>query len=453
MSQADNQAARSRGSRTLQALEIPEFRRFYLGLGISLIGSWLQAAAVRWIVFERTGSEEALGLVEAASILPGLVVGLFAGSLADRVAPKPLILFAQTGQMLFAFGLAAAVAFDDAQPWKLALLVACNRVFVAFEMPGRLVLLHGLVGRDLMPNAIALHSGLFNASRILGPALAGPCLIWLGGAACFGLNGLSYLAAIVALLTIRPVAAERPAGGHHSGILGGLSYLRSDHRVAALFLMVGFFGVFGMGYDAMVPAYARKVVQTDVVGYSLLMASSGAGATLGAFWVASMGGVRRKERLILGGLALFAVGLAGLAIFPPWIEARWPEVRLAMPVASACLLVVGLGAVIFYASAQSLIQSTVPDALRGRMMGIWMVVYSGSVPLGALLTGSAAQAWGVGRIILVSSVLCLLVAAVAWKTRLIAARQGFEADPSARIDLMPSMIESSTGSAQGEGRP
>ncbi len=193
--------------RTFAALRHPGFQRFYAGQAISLIGTWLQAAAVRWLVFEQTQSEYLLGVVEVAALMPGLLVGLVAGALADRVAPLRMILLMECGQMLLALLLAALVAAGAVPIWQMATILALTRICVTFELPSRQVFFYELVGSETLPNAIALSSGLFNATRVIGPALAGFGLTYLGAAGCFALNGLSYLAAIAAVLSIR---LERP---------------------------------------------------------------------------------------------------------------------------------------------------------------------------------------------------------------------------------------------------
>jgi len=403
--------------RTFSALSNPSYRRFYVGQGISLIGSWLQAAAVNWIVFTATNSELWLGIVAAASVLPGLLVGIFAGALADRVEPKHMILLMEVAQMMLAFTLAILVGLGVAEVSHLAVILALTRVCVAFEMPSRQVFLYQLVGRAELTNAIALNSGLFNASRVLGPALAGICYASLGATACFSFNGLSFMAAITAVLLIpRPKVEPTLHSEGHRGVLGGVSYVWHDRRVGGLFLLMALFGIVGMGYDAMIPAYARRVIDTGVGGYSVLLSSSGVGATFGALAVASLGGLGSKARLVLSGLLLFAVSLAGAAGLPPLIGASWPTTaRLVL--ASACLFGVGFGAVVFYSATQTLIQVSVPDHLRGRVMGIWMIAFSGSVPLGSLWTGRLASTWGLSATIGLSSILCMLIALTAVASR------------------------------------
>ena len=413
---------RSVRSPTFAALDHPDFRRYFIGQGISLAGTWLQGAAVRWLVFDQTHSEFLLGVVEVASLMPGLLVGLFAGALADRVRPLRMIVLMECGQMVLAFVLALVVWLEVFQVWHLALILALARICVTFELPSRQVFFFELVGPENLSNAIALNSGLFNATRVVGPALAGVSLSLLGAAGCFALNGVSYVAAIAAVLSIRLAPRPRPRGPEPFSLkelLGGLGYLKNDRRIFAQFALVAFFGFVGMGYEAMVPAYARTVVGTGVYGYSLLLAWSGIGATAGAFVIASLGGVRRKERLTIAGTVIFGACLAGAALLPTFF-APAPTSPARLVAASVCLLGAGFGAVLFYSSSMTLIQLAAPDHLRGRIMGIWMIVYSGSVPLGALWTGRVAQSLGVSFVMGFSAVLCVVVGLLVWASGVLA---------------------------------
>jgi MFS family permease len=419
---ADRSVFHAVRSQTFASLGIPEFRRYYLGQGISLIGTWLQAAAVRWLVYDQSHSEFTLGILEVASLLPGLFVGLVAGAVADGIAPLKMIVLMECGQMVLAFLLALLVGLGIVQIWQMIVILALARICVTFELPSRQVFFYELVGPEFLSNAIALNSGLFNATRVLGPALAGVCLTLLGATGCFALNGVSYMAAIAAVLSIRLVPRPRPLR-HETFrldvILGGLGYLRSERRIFAQYALVTFFGIVGMGYEAMVPAYARRVVQTDVGGYSTLLACAGVGATLGALVVASLGGMRRKDRLTIAGMVIFGVSLACAASLPVLLPASAPAWG-RLSAASLFLTGAGFGAVLFYSSSMTLIQLAVPDQLRGRIMGIWMIVYSGSVPLGALWTGRVAQSWGVAFVMGLSAVLCVLTALGVLASRVLA---------------------------------
>ena len=392
---------------------MPDYRKFYIGQGVSLIGTWLQDAAVSWIVYDMTGSEWISGLVAAAGTVPGLFVGLYAGALADRVPPKETILLTQIAQMLMALLLAMLVWTGRAQIWEMALILAVTRVCVTFEMPSRQVFLYDLVGKSSIPNAIALNSGLFNASKVVGPALAGICLARLGRTACFTLNGASYLAAIAALMLIhRP---HKPRLPHHElggGLLGGLRYIAHDRHLAALFVGMSFFGVVGMGYAALIPAYSRRVLGLGEAGYGVLLAVSGVGATVGALLLASFGGLRRQHLLIPGGAVLFGVSIAAAGGLPPLLFAL-NQRTIGLVAANLGLFGAGVGALVFYAATQTLIQTNLPDALRGRIMGVWMIVFSGSVPLGSLCAGGLAWVFGVSSVMIGSAIACVVAGSLA----------------------------------------
>ncbi len=423
----DGETAPRRG--TFAALAIRDYRHYYTGQGISLIGTWLQAAAVRWLVYEQTGSADRLGLIEAANLMPGLIVGLFAGAISDRVAPKRMILAMQFGQMACAAILAILVASGTVRFWHMVAVLACTRICVSFELPSRYVFLYDLVGAASLTNAIALNSGLFNATRVLGPALVGVGFAALGAAGCFAINAASHLAAIGTVLAIR--VDPKPRGDLGRGaalgdVLEGLAYLRRDRAVAGRVALMGFFGVAGMGFDAMMPVFAQTVVGVGVGGYSALLASGGAGATAGALTVARLGDGVDKDRMGALGIVGFSLFLLLAALFPGWTSPKWPAAaRLAC--ASGCMFGTWLGASFFYSSTQTMVQMVIPPGLRGRIIGIWMVVFSGSVPLGALWTGRASAVWGVTPVMAASALACLAVGCWQLSTHG-RARQGPDAD-------------------------
>ena len=400
-------------SQTFASLESVNFRRFYLGQGISLIGTWLQAAAVRWIVFDQTGSEPMLGVIEAANLMPGLLVGIVAGAVADRFAPRSMILAMEAGQMILAFALAGLVWNDASSVWQMALVLALARILVTFELPSRQVFLFEMVGARNIPNAIALNSGLFNATRVIGPALAGLGLSALGAPGCFFLNGISFFAAIAAVLSIRTVSAasrtSSPRPFTLREVLGGLEYLGREPTIRNHFLLMAFFGVMGMGYEAMMPSFARRVVGTGVQGYGVILAAAGAGATVGAFGMASLGGIRRKERIVIAGMMVFAVSLGAGASFHVWVPGSWPE-PIRVMAASLCLLGAGFGGVLFYAATQTRIQLVVPDHLRGRGDGGLDDRLLRIRPPRCPLDRAAAAAGGVSTVMGFSAVLCFLTA-------------------------------------------
>jgi len=421
----------SSGTGTFASLSNRNYRHYYSGQGVSLIGTWLQAAAVRWIVYEQTNSATLLGVIEVANLMPGLLFGLFAGAVSDRVRPRTMILAMEFGQMICAFALAILVGAGVAQFWQMAVILALTRVCVSFAQPSRQVYLYELVGPESLGNAIALNSGLFNATRVLGPALAGLGLELMGAAWCFALNGIGRFASIGAVFAIRVGDRAKPArsgGAAMRTVLAGLYYLREEPRMARLFALMGFFGFMGMGYESMTPIYATRVLGAEVGGYGLILACGGAGATVGALTVARVGDNHRKDQTALLGLLIFAAFLFCAAAHPGFVESRWP-VSARLAAGGVCLFGAGFGASVFYSSTQTLIQLMIPPHLRGRIMGVWMVVFSGSVPLGALWTGWAASVWGVTPVMAFSAVVCIAMGLFLLATDALAERPASPDEP------------------------
>ena len=391
------------------------YRWFYAGQGASLIGTWSQAAAARWIVYQITSSERAVGIVDAVEVLPGVFVGLFAGAVADRVSGRLMLAAMQVGQATLAFTLALMVGSGRVEVWQMALLLALSQIFVTFEEPSRQVFQRQLVGRSAMGHAIALETGLFNASRVIGPALAGLCLSLLGPASPFGINGISFLAALLILLWLRtPHGPDHDDPDHpleESGLAAGFQYVWRDRRVLRIFLLLGFFGVAGLGYTAVVPAYAQRLLQSSAGGFSALQVGGGVGSTVGAILVASVAGARRRDLLVVGGMVLAGLALI-LAGFAPGVLGP----KLGLPVAVGLMFINGLGTIAVFATAQTLVQAAVPDAIRGRVVGLWMIVFSAASPVGSLISGLSAHAIGVVPILVGSGLLCVLVGTVVFLT-------------------------------------
>ena len=412
---------------------------------------------MRWLVFDQTHSEFMLGVVEVASLMPGLLVGLFAGALADRVVPLRMIVLMECGQMVLAFvlglrGLAGGLSglADGADPGTGADL----RDVRAAEPAG--VLLRAGRSREPFQRDRTEFGAVQRDSR-RGPGTCGSRPLITGRGRLFRFERRELPGRDRRGLVDPACPAPRPLAPEPFSLrelLGGLGYLRNDRRIFAQFALVAFFGFVGMGYEAMVPAYARTVVGTGVYGYSVLLACSGIGATAGAFVVASLGGVRRKERLTIAGMVIFGACLAGAALFPTFFPPRLEQLGSAgrgVDLPPRC----GLrgGALLFVVDDAHPVRG--PDHLRGRIMGIWMIVYSGSVPFGALWTGRVAQSWGVSFVMGFSAVLCVVVGLLVWASGVLApirhvaaSRSASAADanalPPESVERTAAMIASST---------
>jgi len=391
---------------TFAALKHRNFRLFFAGQLVSLIGSWMQNTAQSWLVYQLTSSKVMLGTVAAVSSLPLLLFSVWGGSVADRHSKRTVVLCTQIGMMLLAFAFAALVGSGRIQPWHILALAALGGVAMAFDMPARQAFTVEMTSREDLMNAISLNSSLFNGARIVGPAVAGFLMARVGMTWCFLLNGLSFIAVIVGLLLMRlpefvPPAEPASTGRH---MLEGFAYVAGQRRVRRLLLFLSVVGIFGWSYSVLLPAYAADVLRVGERGYGALLSANGFGALLGALTVATYGSRVRPRRMILGGVWVFSATLVLLAVV------RW------FPLVLACLAVGGWGMLLFFSTANTLVQSSVADSMRGRVMGIWALVLGGLMPLGGLESGVLAQTVGVPWTISVGALVCAGAGLVTWWT-------------------------------------
>ncbi len=370
---------------TFVALRHRNYRLWFIGQVFSLMGTWMQSVAQGWVVYQMTGSRLALGTIAFAGTIPTLFLMLPAGAVADRVSRRSLMLITQVVMMLSAFVLAALSATGTLQVWLIALLAFVNGIANSFDAPARQAIVVELVDdrQDLM-NAIALNSTMFNLARIVGPAIGGLILAGLGAAWCFGLNGLSFLAIIAALLGMRlPPATPRPARQPLlQQVASGLQYVLKDTVVRTIILLIAVSTLFGLSYSTLMPVYAVDVLRVGETGLGILNTAVGTGALIGSLTVASLSRFRRKGLLLLTGSLLFPLALLLFAF------------SRSFPLSLALLTVVGLGWVTQVATGNTLVQTAVPDELRGRVMAIYTLMFFGMMPFGSLLAGALAQALG-----------------------------------------------------------
>lgn len=384
---------------TFSALRHPDFRRYWWGGLISLTGSWVQITAQSWLVYDLTGSPLMLGAVTLANTIPMMLLGLFGGVIADRSEKRHLLIATQSAFMIVSVVLAALTLTGRITVWYILSLSMISGIAAALDMPSRQSLIAHLVDRDDLLNAIALNSAAFNGSRIIGPAIAGLIIDQLGNRSgpgwSFALNSVSYLAVIVALATI-PVNS-RPASGERAPVLGelreGVVFAWRHPLLRALLGLLAVTGVFGLSFHVLMPVFARDVLHVPARGYGILLTASGIGATIGVLTLATV----RPARLgavILGTSTVFVAMLAAFAA-----SAVYPL---------SLVLMLGLsGAMTMYLSAtNTLIQTSVPDALRGRVMSLYMLAFFGTAPLGGLLMGSLASALGSQTAVLIGAGVC-----------------------------------------------
>jgi MFS family permease len=397
-----------------RALRHRNYRLFFFGQLISLIGTWMQAVAQGWLVLQLTGDPLWLGIVAAAQFGPVLVLGLFGGLIADGLPKRQTLIATQTIAMVLAFvlfGLTATHTVDVVHIVILALLLGCVN---AVDMPTRQAFVIEMVGRQEIGNAVALNSAVFNGARVVGPAIAGLTIGATDISVAFLVNGLSFLAVLASYRAMdvgklaSPPLMARPTTmrGALADMAEGLRYVRTTPLVLLPILVIGLVATFGMNFSVVIPALARDVLQVGAEGYGFLMAATG----VGSFMVALAIAFGRRSRPALIGLGAVALGAAELVL----------AASGSYGISLVAMFVVGLGGIGMAATGNTTIQMTVPDHLRGRVMSVYTTVFAGSTPIGGLLTGVLASAFSVPLAIAVGGAGSLVVgfAGFAWYRRM-----------------------------------
>jgi MFS family permease len=383
----------------LRALNHRDFRLFWIGQSISSVGSWMQSVGLSWLVLELTNSPFRLGVVSALQFGPVLLLSAIAGVVVDRTPKRPLILATQTALMAPAFALAVLSWGGWVQYWHVAILAGLIGVVNALDMPTRQSFLVEMVGREDLLNAMALNSATFNAARVVGPAIGGLLIARYGIALAFLLNAISFLAVVISLAAVQAGSEPRPRRGTtiREELADGIRYATRTPQVALILGLVFAVSTFAMNHGVLVPLYAREVLHEGVHVFGLLMASLGAGAVAGAIAIATFGSGGRPP---LSSVVIPGIGVA-LAIVTLGFVRHFA-------VAATILFLVGVMQIIFQNGCNTIVQVTVPDELRGRVMGVYMMVFAGATPVGASLIGSVAEGAGVPAACLVGGSLALL---------------------------------------------
>ncbi|HXI11227.1 MAG TPA: MFS transporter [Thermoanaerobaculia bacterium] len=388
--------------RTFSALGYRDFRLLWFGAFTSTTGTWMQTVAQSWIVLSLTGSAFLLGLDGFLATAPMLLFSLFGGVLADRFDRRKLMFVSQLFQMSIAFTLAILIATKSVQVWHIFILSFLTGTAQSLSGPAYVSLLPLLVRREDVPNAIAMNSMQFNLARVIGPILAGLALTTLGAALCFGLNGLSFVAVMLALLLMRPLppAPERAETSVLHEMKEGVRFVWREPALAQLSLL-GFIGTFlGMPLITFLPVVAKTIFDLGPRGYSWLLTAYGLGSVGGALLVAATGHIARKGRLALFLQLAFSLCLALFA----FSESLTLTVITAF-IAGGCLV----GVISMFSS---LVQLATTDAMRGRVMSIFMLAFRGGMPLGSLLAGFIAQAYSIRVALAVNAAVLAVVASL-----------------------------------------
>jgi MFS family permease len=378
----------------LRAFAHRDFRLFFAGQIVSLVGTWMQSVAQSWLVLELTDSPFRLGLVGTLQFAPVLVLSFFAGALADRLPKRRLLVASQSVMGAQALLLALLVHRGHVQYWHVAVMATLYGVANTVDMPTRQAFIVEMVGRGALRSAIALNSAMFNVARVIGPALAGLVIARWGTAPAFLCNGLSFLAVIAALTALRAEGAPRASSGRslRQEILEGVRYAVRTPRVALVLSLVMAVSAFFFNYNTLVPLLARDMLGQDAHGFGLLMTAVGGGAVAGAIVLPSLGADRPPVAVLVASalvLGAATTAMAGVGRFG---------------VASALLVIMGFCGMLFMTGANTTVQLTVPDDLRGRVMGLHTLMFAGMAPFGAFLVGTVTEALGAPAGFLVTGV-------------------------------------------------
>jgi len=401
---ATGQAGRLGGfARGFRALQVRNYRLYWIGQLISQTGSWMQTTAQAWLVLQLTRSPFALGLVTTLQFLPIMLLSLLGGAISDRWPKHRLILVTQVAALIQAAIFGALVATGAIQLWHVYVLAALQGVITAIDNPTRQAFAVELVGREHLVNAVALNSMLFNGARIIGPALAGLIISGFGNSLTgigmvLLLNAISFVAVIGGLLMMDPNAFFNPPpakrGSTGRNIVEGLAYVWRTPPVLLVMIVVAAIGTFGYNFSVVLPLLAGFVLHTDASGFGGLSAFLGVGSLVGALATAYARNISTRRLLI--GSSCFGVLLGAVAL----------STNFAL--SGALLVALGFAGITFATSANSLLQLTVPDALRGRVMGLYMLLFAGSTPIGGFLIGTLSNLIGVSWTLLLCAGLCLL---------------------------------------------
>lgn len=395
--------------RAFVALRHRNYRLFYFGQMISLTGTWMQSIGQSWLVLELTHSAWYLGLVGALQFLPVMLLSLFGGVLADRLPKRKVLLFTQSSAMIQATILWILIATGQVQIWHVLILATLLGLTNSVDMPTRQAFVVEMVGREDLPNAIALNSSVFNMARIVGPGIGGLVIYWLGVAPLFLLNALSFIAVLIGLAMIDMkqlhgqvrLDKQAPRQGTLRSLSEGLAYVWRTPSVLLVIAVVGAISLFGINFNVILPLFATDVLHSGPQGFGFISSAFGLGSLFAALWLA-WGNRKPSIRYLLGAGLAFCILEIGFA--------------LSHQYALSLLLIasVGFAQIALSATANTTLQTVAPDHLRGRVMSVYMLVFAGSVPIGNLLTGGFAHFFGASIALLILAVISLLAAILGW---------------------------------------
>jgi MFS family permease len=383
------------------AMRHRNYRLFFAGQGLSLVGTWMMTVAQSWLILQLTGDPLLLGIVAAVQWLPVLVLGLFGGLVADALPKRRTMVITQGFAALLSLTMSILVLTNTVAVWHVLVIAFLLGIRNSVDLPTRQSFAVEMVGRQDVGNAVALNSAMFNGARVIGPAVAGITIGAFGVGIAFLIDAISYLAVIGAILAMREddlhtrpgIARPTSVGAVIDNLAEGLRYVRHTRNVILPILTVGLVSTFGMNFTVVIPPFVQEVLHGDATTYGFLMSATGIGSITSALAIAFSG---RTVPLVIGlggtilGAALLILGSSG-----------------SMAIALPAMFLAGIGSIAMAATANTLVQLTVPDHLRGRVMSVYTTVFAGSTPIGGLVTGAIASGFGAATAIVVGGALSL----------------------------------------------
>ena len=381
-----------------RALKHRNFQLFTVGQLVSLIGTWMQTTAQLWLVYQLTGSAALLGVFGFANQIPMLVLASAGGYVGDRYSRQRGVIATQTVSMILAFVLAGLTLTHRVHEWHLIAITFLVGIVNAFDVPIRQSFFVDMVGKEDLPNAIALNSSIFNGARVVGPAIAGFAIAWIGEGWCFFLNGLSFLAVIFALLAMRIKPTERKPSSESplQSLLQGFRFAMRDRPIRSALLLLSTLSLLGLQYSSFMPVFAKDILHGGAKGLGFLMSAAGVGAVLGALQFAARTTYKGLSKWIA---VMSLICSVGLVVFSQshlfWLS-------------TVVLFVVGFAATSQMAATNTTVQNRVPDELRGRVMAVYATMFMGVQPIGALLAAGLVKRVGAPMTLTIFGVVCLL---------------------------------------------
>jgi MFS family permease len=388
---------------TFAALRHRNYQLYFGGQLISNAGTWMQVIAQGWLVYQLTHSDLALGIVGFAAAIPAVIVTPWGGVVVDRVPKRTLLILTQAGAMILAFILAVLTFTQEVQEWHIVLLAAALGLVNSFDAPARQAFVVEMVGREDLPNGIALNSLMFNSARVIGPAMGGLLLALVGAGWCFTINGLSFLAVILGLwaMQLSTRAPERSEESTLTQLVNGLRYVSGQSELGGLLLLSLVFSVFGVSYATVMPAFVEQVLRQGALVYGWVTAATGIGAVAGAIVIANRSGTDWRGKWLVASSLGFPVVLAIFSFVT------------YLPASLALAFGLGLGFMVQFAMLNTLLQTRVDDRLRGRVMALYSLTFFGFAPFGNLAVGALSEriglSYAMGLFALISLVLSIWV--------------------------------------------